>query len=395
MSAANPRTIGAGRIEVVLRGKSRLFGAAFRMSSPDGLIDLPRRHLLSAQTAEALRKAIAGHHWPEHLPSERRLCKLLQVSRPTIRTALRQLAREGVIEIQQGRRIRLLARPKLAPAPQSRLVVLVSHEPLTHMTLTAYQGFSEMRTQLAEHGFTTEVLVCPGRTAPAQRRKLESFVRQNRIFCCVLLSVSRDFQAWIADHAIPALVVGSCHAGITLPSLDVDYRAVCRHAAGVFRAKGHRRLAFLVPDSGVAGDLVSEEGFREGAAARPGLADVEAVIVRHDGTAPHLATRIEALFASPRPPTALLVAKPVHTLSVLVQLLRRGLSVPDHVSLIARDHDHLYEHELAHYAFGGDTFAHRLSRLMLQMVGQGRLPAAPSLIFPRFVARDSVRSLPR
>jgi hypothetical protein len=61
--------------------------------------------------------------------------------------------------------------------------------------------------------------------------------------------------------------------------------------------------------------------------------------------------------------------------------------------VIARDHDPLYEHELAHYAFVGESFARRLSRLMLQMVGQGHLPAEPSLIFPQFVAGDTVRSV--
>ncbi len=362
------------------------------MSRHRGVLDLPKRLSLSSQAADALRKAIAGNAWPEFLPSERRLCQLLQVSRPTVRTALGLLAQEGLIEIHHGRRHQLLTRPAAPAATQSRLVVLVSHEPLAHLTLTAYQGVTEMRAQLAEHGFTTEDFVCQGRSANTQRSKLEAFVRRNRIFCCVLVSVTRNVQEWFARHSIPALVLGSCHPEVRLPSLDVDYRAVCRHAAGVFRRAGHRRLAFLVPDSGVAGDLVSEAGWLEGAAARPGSPNVEAVIVRHDGSPAHLAARLDALLASPRPPTALLVAKPVHTLSVVVQLLKRGITVPDPVSLIARDHDQLFEDELAHYAFTGDSFAHRLSRLMLQMVGQGHLPPEPSLMFPRYVPGGTVQA---
>lgn len=359
-----------------------------------GALDLPRRLSLSFQAAEAIRKAIARNVWPEYLPSERRLCEMLQVSRPTIRTALGLLAKDRVIAIQQGRRNRILSRPAPSAGPQSRLVVLISHHPISHTTLNAYQGISEMRAQLAEHGFTTEVLICPGRSASAHRRKLEAFVRQNHVLCCVLLSVSREVQQWFATHSLPALVLGSCHAAVRLPSLDLDYRAICRHAAGILRSRGHRRIAFLVPDSGVAGDLVSEEGFREGTASRAGSRPVEGTIVRHQGTAAHLASRLDALFASASPPTALLVAKPVHVLAVLVYLLRRGIRVPDTVSLVARDHDHLFEEELAHYAFRGESFAHRLSRLMLQMVSQGHLPAGPSLIFPRFVAGATVRTLP-
>jgi ferrochelatase len=80
---------------------------------------------------------------------------MFQVSRPTIRTALQQLAKDGLIEIRQGRRNRLLAASTHTAAPRSRLVVLVSHQPISQMTLTAYHGISEMRAHLAEQGFTT------------------------------------------------------------------------------------------------------------------------------------------------------------------------------------------------------------------------------------------------
>ncbi len=364
------------------------------MSSTPGVLELPKRLSLSAQAADSLRKAIAGNVWSDFLPSERRLCDLLKVSRPTVRSALNALAQERVIEIRHGRRIRLISPSKTSPAPHSRLVVLVSHFPLAQTTLTAFQGISEMRTHLAEHGFNTEVLVCPPRKSSVQCRKLERFIQQNRVFCCVLLSVSREVQAWFAHHSIPALVLGSCHADVKLPSLDVDYRAVCRHAVGVLRSKGHRRLAFIVPDSGAAGDLVSEEGFREGTVARPGSPGVEATVVRHPDGPANLGPRLDALLGSSNPPTALLVAKPAHTLAVILHLLRRGIKVPDTVSLIARDHDPLFENGLSHYSFQVDSFAQRLSRLMLQMVGQGYLPPEPNLIFPRFISGGTVKTKP-
>jgi DNA-binding LacI/PurR family transcriptional regulator len=180
-----------------------------------------------------------------------------------------------------------------------------------------------------------------------------------------------------------------------LPSLDVDYRSVCRHAAGIFRSNGHRRLALIVPSSGVAGDLASEQGFREGAVLRPNADPAEAIIVRHDGTVRHLTAKLDELFGLSRAPTALLVAKPQHMFLVIVYLLKRGLAVPETVSLIARDQDHLFENTVSHYMLGGETVAHRLSRLMLQMVGQGYLPTEPNLIFPRYVSAGTVKRLTR
>jgi DNA-binding LacI/PurR family transcriptional regulator len=360
------------------------------MSSPAGTFALPRRHSLAGQSADAMRRAIAEGVWRESLPSERRLCEIFQVSRPTIRTALQALARDGWIEIRQGRRIRLLQAAPSAAASASRLVLLVSHQPIPHTSFSAYHGISAMRANLAEHGFATEVIVCPLRGAAAQQRKLETFVHENRVACCVLLSVSRELQEWCAARAIPALVLGSCHAAVNLPSLDVDYRAVCRHAAGVFRRQGHRRMALLVPDSGLAGDLASEEGFREGGRSNPHLASNEPLILRHAGTAASITARLKTAFELPQPPTALLVAKPVHALAVIAYLMRRGIKVPDSVSLICRDGDPLFDETICHYCFDEEAFAHRLSRLMLQLVDKGSLRPGPNLIFPRYVSCGTV-----
>jgi DNA-binding LacI/PurR family transcriptional regulator len=364
------------------------------MNSQPRQLVLPRRHTLSEQAAAAVRQAIEQNTWKEYLPSERRLCELLQVSRPTIRTALQMLAREGRLEIRHGRRNRLLSSSHPRTKPKSRLVVLITHEPISHVTMPAYQGIAETRAHLAEHGFTTEVLVCPLIGARAQQKKLETFVRQNPVLCCVLLSVSKELQEWFATHSIPALVLGSCHAAVRLPSLDVDYRSLCRHAAGILRGKGHRRLAFVVPNSGVAGDLASEEGFREGGATQAAGDASEAIVLRHNGTATNLAAKLDALFASADPPTALLVAKPQHVFIVIIYLLQRGIRVPDTVSLIARDYDHIFEivsPPIAHYSFREDTYAHRLTRLMLKMVRQGDLPPERSLIFPKYFPGGTVK----
>lgn len=124
--------------------------------------------------------------------------------------------------------------------------------------------------------------------------------------------------------------------------------------------------------------------------------DARASIVRHNGSAQNISAKLDALFNSAHAPTALLVAKPQHVFIVLIYLLKRGLTVPDTVSFIARDHDHMFETvspPIAHYNLKEDTFAHRLSRLMLQMVSQGNLESEPSLIFPKYFSGGTVKQL--
>lgn len=366
------------------------------MNSQRPSFDLPKRVSLSVQAADSIHKAIADGTWTEYLPSERRLCELFQISRPTIRTALRLLAKDGLIEIRQGRRNRLLSASRSTSRHRSRLVGLVTVQPIAHMPLATYQSISEMRAHLAEQGFATEIVVCPPDSARVQRRKVEEFVRQNRVFCCVLLSVGKELQQWFSARSVPALVIGSCHPAVKLPSLDIDQRAVCRHAAGIFLSKGHRRLALVVPDSGIAGDLASEQGFHEALKQHSSRDQASGTIVRHNGTAQSIGTRLDSLFNSAHAPTALLVAKPQHVFIVIIYLLKRGLAVPDTVSFIARDYDHLFETvspPISHYTLQEDSYAHRLSRLMLKMVSQGYLKPEPNLITPKFFAGGTVKQV--
>ena len=71
-------------------------------------------------------------------------------------------------------------------------------------------------------------------------------------------------------------------------------------------------------------------------------------------------------------------------------LLRNGIKAPGRISLIARDYDPHFEQVISHYCFEGESFAHRLFRLMLQIANKGFLQKEPNLIFPRYVAEGSV-----
>lgn len=70
---------------------------------------LPQRASLVSQTAAALRAGIATREWTVHLPGENELCERLQVSRVTLRAALRQLTREGLVRSRQGSRREIIA----------------------------------------------------------------------------------------------------------------------------------------------------------------------------------------------------------------------------------------------------------------------------------------------
>lgn len=59
---------------------------------------------LSAQIATAIRNAIIGGHLivDQRLPSEAELAEQFEVSRPTVREALKRLAAQSLIRTQRG-----------------------------------------------------------------------------------------------------------------------------------------------------------------------------------------------------------------------------------------------------------------------------------------------------
>src|SRR5947209_14797490 len=61
-----------------------------------------RRVPLYQQTADALRELIASGTFDSVLPSQDALCEILQVSRPTVREAIRVLERTGLVVSRQG-----------------------------------------------------------------------------------------------------------------------------------------------------------------------------------------------------------------------------------------------------------------------------------------------------
>jgi DNA-binding LacI/PurR family transcriptional regulator len=199
-------------------------------------------------------------------------------------------------------------------------------------------------------------------------------------------------QRWFVQSKLPAVLSGSCHAGLDLPSVDFDYRAVCRHAAGQFLQRGHRTIVLLMQVSDTAGDRESEAGFLEAFQSKAGAAAAP-IIAHHDGTPEGIRSRLHALLGRGTAPTAFLVARSMPALMTASELLRRGLRIPRDAAVIARDSDHFHEYfspALARYHADPDVHARRLARIVIQLVGGSTARASRARIMPKFFPGESL-----
>lgn len=357
--------------------------------------NLPRRESLIAQTAEALRKAIGEGTWQEALPGERELAEAFQVSRPTVREALKLLQREKVIDVAHGKRRRIVGTPG-TKRTQRLVVTAVSQHPPHLMSPLSIFYMNELRKHIQKAGLQLEVFADHRLRASRPERLFASRVRENTVACWILLSVPETVQRWFDQQGLPAIVAGSCYPDVALPSLDLDYRAVCRHAVGVFFAKGHRHIAFLTQEAKVAGDEASEEGFQS-AVTGSGHPNAKTSLYYHDGTREDICRKLDRMLRSRSRPTGLLVSRPSHLLTAHTHLLQRGISLPPDLSLISRDNDPYLDHivpDVSRYTFRRRHFADRLARLVIQLAANGRLPKRDHRLIPKFHPGATVATAP-
>lgn len=330
---------------------------------------MPQKASLVTQTVDVILEEIEAGRWTGWLPGEHELCEQLHVSRTTIRAALEQLTRQGIIKTHQGRRREITPRGFSRKKAQSNRVVLLMPDPLQGMMFRAFL-IDRLREHLARESYFLETHVSRVPFRARSSRELEKLATRLQPAGWVLMGSTEALQKWFSSSRLPCVIAGTRYEGVELSSVEVDYNAVCHHAVGQFLSRGHRRLALLNPHPGAAGELVTEAGFRK-AALEAKSRGVEATVVAHNGTAENVSLRLDTLMARRHPPTAFLVSRARHALTVLCYLLQKGFRVPEDVAVISRDEESYLTDVLptmARYSNNPGAFAARLSRTVVEMV---------------------------
>jgi DNA-binding LacI/PurR family transcriptional regulator len=352
---------------------------------------LPKKVSLVAQTASVIREEISNGRWERWLPGEHKLSSQLHVGRRTVRAALDQLCRDGVVKCYHGKRREIIRQGAMLKKPLSKRVVLLTPAPLHSQSQFGIFLIDRLRERLAEEGYLLEIHSgrVPYRAGVPQQ--LENLQETLNPAGWVLMQSNEKMQRWFMQRGLPCVIVGSCYPKIELPSVDFDYAAVCRHAVGQFLSKKHRRIVLLNPKSGAAGDLKGEEGFRE-AVQKSSSLNVHAEVVHHDGAIRDICARLDAMMRLKSPPTALVVSRAQHVLTVLGYLLSMGFRIPADVALISRDDDFFLENfvpKIARYSVNPDLFASKLSRVVLDSL-HGEQAAVDHKIMPNFLSGQTL-----
>lgn len=350
---------------------------------------------LAAQVAQRIEQEIASKTWVGWLPGERAIAETLQISRKTVRKALGILQRDGAIKTAHGLGHEIVAKAPARNAARPEVTIgLVVPESLEQLRPFTALWVDALRSFLIEKGY--RLTIFSGHRYFSQRpdKALARLVSQNPQSCWMLAHSNERTQQWFQDKRVPCVLAGSSHHGLDLPNVDLDYFALCRHAAGAMLRHGHRHIALLTPLSQRAGDLESEAGFSAGS-RQSNYGNVVSHIMRHDSTVPSVNRMLARMFDLASPPTAILV-NPAYYLTTVSFLAERRLRVPHDVSLISRDDDTFLSYLTptpARYSCNPRTFAKRLMQPLLLLLRGEALPHTSFRIEPKYLPGPSLANL--
>ena len=348
------------------------------------------------QVAAAIRDAIQRDAWGQYLPGEHELTRQLGVSRPTVHRAIRILANEGLIRTSHGRRTQILSHGRgreMSPtaclvAPAACVVAPAARdlaEVVDHPFMLA------VRAQVVSRGIGWQEVFDQKLGNKAPERRLERLVRGRQRICWLLLLGTPPLQRWFEKSGVPTLVLGSCQAGLRLPSIDWDYHALGWHAAGTLARQGHRRVVLILRASPRPGDLACRDGVIEYLEQLPEPTSLTTITAGRD--AQELRADIDRAFRRRPRPTAVITVHASHALTAFTYLPKLGLRVPEDVSMVVGDTHPMFDislPEMTRYRAVTEKTIGHVGRVVQQLLSGHAPSLKPFLITPTFVAGKTV-----
>ena len=248
----------------------------------------------------------------------------------------------------------------------------------------------QLRADLARAGFELIIHASPACFSAHPARALDALVSRSPAAVWLLFGSLESMQKWFIRRQIPCLVVGSCAPGVEMPSVDVDYRATCRHAGSLLQRRGHRSIVFLRAEGDYGGDLESEQGLLESVNVEKPM---KLQFLHHNGTPADVCAKVDRAMRSATPPTAYIVARSMHVLTVMMHLMLKGKSIPKDIAVLSRDDDTFLQHAVppvSRYSSNQVQFARRVSLVARQLAEGTPLPRQTTRLMPRLISGETV-----
>ena len=323
-----------------------------------------QRQPLAVSAAQTLRSEIENGTWNQRLPGEMKLSAELGISRSTLRNALEILRQAGLLKTRPGM-------PTLIKGGGPRPFRGNPHLPVNVLMPFAFERLPNfaifwidgLRMQLHSRGFALNLIPSHGFYREKAEKSRESLMQQHPSGCWVLSFSKPDIQRWFQNRNIPAVIAGHREAGIHLPSVGTNSRAIMFHMIGRLTSCGHRRIALLTGNASTGGVTLYRQSFNEICREMGQERVMGRIIFFHDESPETGGRDILHALRLKDGPTALIIVNPLHVVTAFSFLPRNGVVIPDDVSIVTtfgdRNLDHLSPSPSRYY-FNANIYVRKL-----------------------------------
>jgi len=346
---------------------------------------------LAAETYQVLRESIEQGVWGKNLPGERVLCSQYLISRPTLRKALNRLETEGFIGNAHGRhRVILFKQNSRRKQRKERAVIgLLSPLSAKDMIGTTSRKVAAISNLIFQKQMDFKLVVKPKCYNKSPHRSLKALVEEHPCDCWILQQTNQEMQQWFESNRIHAIVSGTRFEGTNLPFVDLDNKAICRHAVGLLLGRGRHHLCFVRHDRKLPGDQLSESGFLD--ATRNSEATHS--ILTHNNDMKMLRIKLEERIAANPKLDAFLANDPTAAFCILTHLLRMGFKIPEDFAIVSRieaRYFHFTSPTMAYYTRPHEAMAKRLADLAIKLSQHETLVRRDHFLIPDFIPGESL-----
>ena len=272
------------------------------------------------------------------MPGVLQLAATLKTSPRTVTAAVRRLEQEGFLERPgAGRRSRIVIPEGIHP-PGLRIEILLYEQGDLSIDYLIHLKYS-----LQEAGHTVSFSSKALADMDMDVKRVARHVQNTPADAWVIVAGSLPVLEWFAAQTVPALAIfGAVRRVPAIAGTGPEKKPALAVAVKRLTALGHRRIVMLVREDWRAAkpgsferwflDLLEAEGIRTGPYHLP---DWQA-------DAAGLCRSLDALFQY-TPPTAIILDEPALFMAARLHLAQRGITSPQHVSIICLDPDPIFD----------------------------------------------------
>ena len=331
-----------------------------------------KEYLLGQLASERLRAGDAT-------PTEAALAETLQVGRNTVRQALAELSREGIVDRVQGRGTFVRADAPRQPVQSTISFALVVPSVRGSLYPSLIKGFSEAAAA-AQH----PIHICDTHNdAHVQGDAILELIDMN-VGGVAIVPVTGLTPAYqlrqLRAHRIPVVFCHGRSAGLSAPMITWHSESVARRAAEALAGHGHRRVAF-VAWLRYARTTTYERAFRDALAEHGIELPAERVCYNDDLVKPpgddNAHRDLVALLDREDPPTGVFANDIEVAERVYLEAVQLGLRVPEDLSIVTfggKWRDGAIRERLACFTVDEVEMGHRAAELLDDIHAGRRAP---------------------